>query len=203
MKKNYIALVKNSILKPIDNVEAYTINDKKSIYIFSAIVTCSIMLLNLVSQLINSIFNKKFDFWTQKYSWDISLSNLQGLDYFDLILMNLLKYAIIIFGISLVYYLFGSVVNKKLSYDKILNVVCLAIIPNVVFAFVGSILGIFWEPFSIAFGTVGVLYTILILVTVFKSLFKITDINKLIVYNVITLSIIKLLDYIVFTVDIF
>lgn len=205
IKKNFIGFIKDMFLKPTSSIEenAATLKDSKSTFIFAGIISLSVMICNLVSTMISTIFSKKYDFWTQKYNWNISFSNLDSLDYTQLVLVDLLQYAIMILGIAGIYYLATLVLKKNITYTKTLGIVSLAVIPNVILSFVGSILGIVWNPFSIFIGSAASVYTILILIVSFKNILKINDFDKIVFYNVILLAIIKILEYIVFTSQLF
>ena len=102
IKKNFVGFIKDMFLKPTSSIEenAATLKDSKSTFIFAGIISLSVMICNLVSTMISTIFSKKYDFWTQKYNWNISFSNLDSLDYTQLVLVDLLQYAIMILGIA-------------------------------------------------------------------------------------------------------
>ena len=106
IKKNFVGFIKDMFLKPTSSIEenAATLKDSKSTFIFAGIISLLVMICNLISTMISTIFSKKYDFWTQKYNWSISFSNLDSLDYFDLILVHFIQYALVILGVAGVYY---------------------------------------------------------------------------------------------------
>ena len=132
-----------------------------------------------------------------------NFDNFDNLDYIDLALVNLLQYAVMILGIAGIYYLATLILKKSTTYVKTLGVISLAIIPNIILSFAGSIIGIVWSPIATFIDTAAVAYTILILTMSFKNILKINDFDKLVFYNVIIIAIIKVLEYIVFTSQLF
>ena len=133
-KKTFISIVKDSIMNPVSSVDknVATLKDAKTTFVFAGIVALLITICNLVSTMISTIFSKKYDFWTQKYSWSISFSNLDSLDYIDLIVVHLLQYGVIVLGIAGIYYLATLILKKDNTYIKTLGIVSLAIIPNII-----------------------------------------------------------------------
>lgn len=204
-KKNFKEIIKSSIFTPINSIEenASALKDTKTTFIFAGIISIAIMLTNLVSTMINTIFAKKYDFWTQKYKWDISFSNLDSLNYVDLIFKNLLQYALIILCIAGVIYLTVLILKKDVSYTKALKVSILAIIPNIVLTFIASIIGIIWNPLELILNSAAITYTILILTFSLKNLIKENNIDKLVFHSVVIMAILKLIEYIIFTSELF
>ena len=84
-KKNFLDIFKSSIFAPISSMDenVCALKETKSAFIFAGLVSIGIMLANLIATIFNTVFARKYDFWTQKYKWDISLSNLDGLNYVD------------------------------------------------------------------------------------------------------------------------
>ncbi len=204
-KKNFLDIFKSSIFAPISSMDenVCALKETKSAFIFAGLVSIGIMLANLIATIFNTVFARKYDFWTQKYKWDISLSNLDGLNYVDLIFKSLLQYALMVLCIAGVLYLIVLVLKKETTYVKALGTISVSIIPNIVLALVASILGIIWSPLKVVVLAAAVTYTILILTFALKNLIKENNIDKLVFYSVIVMAILKLLDYIIFTSDLF
>lgn len=204
-RKNFGQIIKSSIFTPIASIDenVATLKDPKTTFVFAGIISIVIMLTNLISTMFNTVFAKKYDFWTQKYKWDISFSNLDSLNYVDLIFKHLLQYALMILCIAGVLYLIVLILKKETSYIKSLGTVSIAIIPNIVLSFAASILGIIWNPLNLITSAAAVTYTILILSFALKNLIKESSIDKLVFYSVILVAILKLLNYIIFTSELF
>lgn len=204
-RKNFGQIIKSSIFTPIASIDenVATLKDPKTTFVFAGIISIVIMLTNLISTMFNTVFAKKYDFWTQKYKWDISFSNLDSLNYVDLIFKHLLQYALMILCIAGVLYLIVLILKKETSYIKSLGTVSIAIIPNIVLSFAASILGIIWSPLNLITSAAAVTYTILILSFALKNLIKESSIDKLVFYSVILVAILKLLNYIIFTSELF
>ena len=204
-RKNFGQIIKSSIFTPIASIDenVATLKDPKTTFVFAGIISIVIMLTNLISTMFNTVFAKKYDFWTQKYKWDISFSNLDSLNYVDLIFKHLLQYALMILCIAGVLYLIVLILKKETSYIKSLGTVSIAIIPNIVLSFAASILGIIWSPLNLITSAAAVTYTILILSFALKNLIKESSIDKLVFYRVILVAILKLLNYIIFTSELF
>jgi len=205
VKKSLLEIIKDSILKPVNSVEenAASFKDAKMTFIFAGIITVLVTISNLLATMLSTIFSKQYDFWTQKYNWAISFSNLDSLDYFDLILVHFIQYALVILGVAGVYYLATLILKKSISYVKTLGIVSLAVIPNIILSFCGSILGIIWSPLGLFIGSAAVAYTILILTFSLKNILKINDVDKLVFYNVVIIAVLKILEYVVFTSELF
>ena len=205
VKKSLLEIIKNSILKPVNSVEenAASFKDAKMTFIFAGIITVLITVSNLLATMLSTIFSKQYDFWTQKYNWSISFSNLSSLDFSDLIFTRLVQYALIILGIAGIYFLATSILKKNVSYVKILGIVSLAVIPSVILSFCASVLGIIWNPLGLFIEAAAVAYVILILTFSLKNILKIDDVDKLVFYNVVIIVGLKILEYIIFSSGLF
>ena len=63
MKKSFVVMIKDMILKPISSVEENIVmlKDTKSTFVFAGIISVLITVCNLVSTMINAIFSKSYD----------------------------------------------------------------------------------------------------------------------------------------------
>ena len=199
-KMSLFDLIKGSILNPVTSVEGnvLALENTKNTFTFAGIITLVITIANMLSTMITTIFAKECDWWTNKCSFHVSFGNLDSLDYVYLIIVSLIKYAVMVLAIAGVYYIGSLILKKSANYVKTLALVSFAVIPSIIANFAASIFGIVYQPLAILVGTIGSIYTILILCFNVKAELKINDIDKLILFNSIVLAIVKLLEYFVF-----
>ncbi len=198
---NYLMYIVAVLLKPVRcfKEEENKFNSAKTSIIFSSIVAVGIMLINLIKTMISTIFSKSFDYTTFKLKTSVDFSNLKDLDYLNLIGKQLLIYAGIIFVIALVYYLASLVVKKQVSFTKMLAVSATSVIPFTVLSMIVSpLLGKIWAPLSVISLVVGIVYSLLIFITLINKDITFENGDSRIYFNLICLSILGSAGYYVY-----
>jgi len=164
---NYLKYVLGLLLKPFETYksEEGKLSNVKNSLILSGIVAGAMMLINLLTAMISSVFVKTMDYSTFKYKTEFSIEGLKNLDYLELIGKNLLIYICIIAAIAVVYYLASLVAKKSINFMKTLSISASSIIPYVIMGMVVSpILGKIWAPLSIVATIVGAVYSVILFV---------------------------------------
>ena len=164
---NYLKYILGLLLKPFETYkkEEGKLSNVKNSLILSGIVAGAMMIINLLTAMISSVFVKTMDYSTFKYKTEFNIEGLKNLDYLDLIGKNLLIYICIIAAIAVVYYLASLVAKKSINFMKTVSISASAIIPYVVMGMVVSpILGKIWSPLSIISTIVGAVYSVILFV---------------------------------------
>ncbi len=205
-KKNLFKFIKNCIINPIENMDNNTkdLDTPKKAIIFASILSIVMMILNLLTTILTSIFVRSCDFWTGKCKTRVIFENIGNLDYFNLIVKYLFMYAIFAFGVALVYYIIALIYKKNSNYFKVLSITLVAFIPNIVLDMIlGPILGIVYGPLSTFASVAGNVYTIFILLFSLKNELKLNDTDKLIAYSLVCVVLLYMLKFYIFTEQIF
>ena len=164
---NYLKYILGLLLKPFETYksEEGKLSNVKNSLILSGIVAGAMMLINLLTAIISSVFVKTMDYSTLKMKTEFSFEGLKNLDYLSLIGKNLLIYVCIIAAIAVVYYLASLVAKKSINFMKTLSISASSLIPYVIMGMVVSpILGKIWAPLSIVATIIGAVYSIILFV---------------------------------------
>lgn len=198
---NYLMYIVAVLLKPVKcfKEEENKFNSAKTSIVFSSIVAIGIMLINLIKTMISTVFTKSFDYTTFKMKTSVDFSNLKNLDYLDLIGKQLLIYAGIILAIALVYYLASLVVKKQVSFTKMLAISATSVIPFTILSMIVSpLLGKIWAPLSVVALVIGIVYSLLIFITLINKDITFENGDSRIYFNLICLSILGSAGYYVY-----
>lgn len=206
MKKNLFEFVKNCSINPISNMDENIkdLNKPKKIVTMAIILSITTTILNLIYEIVTSIFVKNCDFWTTKCKTKIVFENIGNLDYFTLIVKYLFMYALFIFGIALIYYIIALIYKKNPNYFKVLSITLVSLIPGILLSMViGPIISIVYGPLYTFATVAGNIYTIFILLFSLKNELKLNDTDKLIAYSLICVILLYILKYYIFIEQIF
>lgn len=198
---NYLMYLLLVLVKPFKcfKEEEEKLSNTKTSLILSGIVAGIMMLINLISTMISTIFAKKMDYSTFQYKTTLEFSNLKELDYLSLIGKNLLIYAAVILAIALVYYLASLVAKKQVSFIKFLSISATSVVPFVIIGMVVSpILGKIWSPLAIILMIIGVVYSITIFIFLIKEEIKFEKQDLGIYFHLICMSILGTAGYYTF-----
>lgn len=172
---NYLKYVLGLLLKPFETYksEEGKLSNVKNSLILSGIVAGAMMLINLLTAMISSVFVKTMDFSTFKYKTEFNIEGLKNLDYLDLIVKNFLIYVCIIGVIAVVYYLASLVAKKSINFMKFVSISASSLIPYVILGMVISpILGKIWVPLSIVSTILGLVYSVILFVLLISDNIK-------------------------------
>lgn len=176
--------IKNSFLRPLDSMKNKHTEDIEHVAITGVILAFVMMFVHLIRTMFSSIRVMEFD-WIKGRNYVWNFENLKELNYFKLIVENFLIYALIILGIALIFYLGILVIKKQVSYQKILSMVLVSMIPfilgNIILA---GIVGMFSTSFALMIMTLSTIYAISIFVILLNQEVKFTDQEKLYFYTV-------------------
>lgn len=174
------------------------ISKPKVILISIAIILILIMLSNLITSMIGSLFSKTCNYfgYCEKH---FSFANLGNLDYLDLIFKKLFFSAIIIFGLAGIYYIGTLIIKKKTSYIEMLSVLTCSLLPYTFgYYVIAPILGSLYAPLSYFIKTIASIYCLLTIIFSMKEIIKIKEIDKYILFQTICLSIITIINYYIY-----
>lgn len=192
---------KNTLINPVHNMDnnVSKIGDAKNTCILAGIFSLAMMVLNLLTMMLSSIFTRKCDFWTGKCKTKIDFGALGNLDYVELVFKYLFMFALFAFGVAVIYYVVGLVLKKNANYIKILKITLIAMIPSILAnLLVGPILGLIWNDLRLFINVLGTIYTLFILTFSLKNELKINSTDELIVYSVVSVTILYIMKYYVF-----
>ena len=195
---NYLMFIISLLLKPFQSFksEEHKFNDTKTALIFSGIVAGGMMLINLLTKMISTVFAKTMDLTTLSYKTTIDFSRLENLDYLNLIFKNLLMYAGVILAITGVYFLASLIMKKQINFIKMLVITSSSVVP---FAVIGlgaaPILSLIYSDLSIVLMLVGAIYSLIILITLVKEQVDFESKDMEIYFHSICISILGVAGY--------
>lgn len=195
---NFFKYIIQFLIKPVSTFknEENKLEDTKNSFIFAGIVSLIMMLIGLFSKIINTIFVKEIDFATGKFKTTIDFSCLEDLDWINLIFRNLLIYAAIILGITIVYYLATLVVKKSVSFTKTLSIASSSILPYIALGMlISPILGNIWEPLSVITMIGGIIYSVIIFYTLIRKEILFEDLDLEIYFHLACMTILGSAGY--------
>ena len=159
---NFIKYIIGILLRPLKsfNEEENKLSDTKNSIILALIVTVSMTLLNLIHTIIYTV--RVSSYLNSTTSWDFS--NLNNINYIQVIGKNFIIYACIILAITVVFYLGSLIIKKQMNIIKNLGIVATSMIPLVLGSMILSpILGAIWIPLGVIVTVVSAIYSVLIL----------------------------------------
>lgn len=195
---SYFKTIINFILKPYETFKDKETNlgTIKSSIIFSCIISGVMMLISLVTAMTSTMFVKTFDYSTFEYTTKFELSGLKNLDYLSLVGKNFVIYIAIIFVIAIVYYLATLVIKKQIDFSKIVLISSSSIIPYVIMGMIISpILGKIWAPLSMVSTIIGLVYSIIIFVTLISDSIKFDNKDFMIYFHLVCMTILGTSGY--------
>lgn len=191
---NYLMFIIALFLKPYRcfKEEEEKLNDTKTSIILCLIVAFSMVLIQLIRAILDSIFPNTLDSSTLNYKTTLDLGGLKNLDWGNLLGKNLLLYIGIIVGIALVYYIVSLIFKKNTNFIKMLSISTTSLVPFVLLGMVVSpILGKIWFPLSIFSGIAGGVYSLFILINLIDDNIKFDVIDIKIYFHLICFTILS------------
>lgn len=195
---HYFKYAKDVLLNPYKTFKEKEteLTETKNALIFSGILAVVMMLITLLTAMITSIFVKELSAKTLKLHTVVKFSNLGDLNYLVLIGRNLLIYAGIIAAIAGVYYIVSLIFKKESKFTKLLSISATSIIPFIALGMVVSpILSLIWTPLSIIAKVGGLVYSILIFMSLIKEELSFETKDLEIKFHLICLTILGTIGY--------
>lgn len=195
---HYFKYAKDVLLNPYKTFKEKEaeLTETKNALIFSGILAVVMMLITLLTAMITSIFVKELSAKTLKLHTVVKFSNLGDLNYLVLIGRNLLIYAGIIAAIAGVYYIISLIFKKESKFTKLLSISATSIIPFIALGMVVSpILSLIWAPLSIIAKVGGLVYSILIFMSLIKEELSFETKDLEIKFHLICLTILGTIGY--------
>lgn len=197
-KINYFKYMIAILTKPFETFKQHEedLTDTKVALSLGGIVTGVMMIVNLLISMVSVIFTKTMDYTTFKYKTSIDFSQLSNLNYVDLIFKNLLIYIGVILVITVVYYIASLVFKKSLNFIKTLSITTSSLIPFIVLGMIISpILGKIWAPLSIVIKIIGLVYAVIIFITLINDNINFEKKDMNIYFHALCLGIIAVAGY--------
>lgn len=195
---HYFKYAKDVLLNPYKTFKEKEteLTETKNALIFSGILAVVMMLITLLTAMITSIFVKELSAKTLKLHTVVKFSNLGDLNYLVLIGRNLLIYAGIIAAIAGVYYIVSLIFKKESKFTKLLSISATSIIPFIALGMILSpILSLIWTPLSIIAKVGGLVYSILIFMSLIKEELSFETKDLEIKFHLICLTILGTIGY--------
>lgn len=195
---HYFKYAKDVLLNPYKTFKEKEteLTETKKALIFSGILAVVMMLITLLTAMITSIFVKELSAKTLKLHTVVKFSNLGDLNYLVLIGRNLLIYAGIIVAIAGVYYIVSLIFKKESKFTKLLSISATSIIPFIALGMIVSpILSLIWTPLSIIAKVGGLVYSILIFMSLIKEELSFETKDLEIKFHLICLTILGTIGY--------
>ena len=183
------------LIKPITEINY--INQNKN-FLLIIITIISLTISNLINTMVNNIWKINVDLYTGKIIREFNIKNLSNLNYVDLLLKDLFIYAGILLGIIIIYYFASLIVNKRIGFKKISNIVCYSIYPFIIGVFIITpFLSLLFYDLKIVLNIIFIIYSLSILtININKELNINNNINLYL--NAVCLSLTFILTYYVY-----
>lgn len=195
---HYFKYAKDVLLNPYKTFKEKEteLTETKNALIFSGILAVVMMLITLLTAMITSIFVKELSAKTFELHTVVKFSNLGDLNYLVLIGRNLLIYAGIIAAIAGVYYIISLIFKKESKFTKLLSISATSIIPFIALGMILSpILSLIWTPLSIIAKVGGLVYSILVFMSLIKEELSFETKDLEIKFHLICLTILGTIGY--------
>lgn len=195
---HYFKYAKDVLLNPYKTFKEKEVEltKTKNALIFSGILAVVMMLITLLTAMITSIFVKELSAKTFELHTVVKFSNLGDLNYLVLIGRNLLIYAGIIAAIAGVYYIVSLIFKKESKFTKLLSISATSIIPFIALGMILSpILSLIWTPLSIIAKVGGLVYSILVFMSLLKEELSFETKDLEIKFHLICLTILGTIGY--------
>lgn len=183
------------LIKPITEINY--INQNKN-FLLIIITIISLTISNLINTMVNNIWKINVDLYTGKIIREFNIKNLSNLNYVDLLLKDLFIYAAILLGIIIIYYFASLIVNKRIGFKKISNIVCYSIYPFIIGVFIITpFLSLLFYDLKIVLNIIFIIYSLSILTININKELNINNNIKLYL-NAVCLSLTFILTYYVY-----
>lgn len=183
------------LIKPITEINY--INQNKN-FLLIIITIISLTIGNLINTMVNNIWKINVDLYTGKIIREFNIKNLSNLSYVNLLLKDLFIYANVLLGIIIIYYFASLIVNKRIGFKKISNIVCYSIYPFIFGVFVITpFLSLLFYDLKIVLDIIFIIYSLSILTININKELNIKDNIKLYL-NAVCLSLTFILAYYVY-----
>lgn len=183
------------LIKPITEINY--INQNKN-FLLIIITIVSLTIGNLINTMVNNIWKINIDLYTGNILREFNIKNLSNLNYVNLLLKDLFIYAGILLGIIIIYYFASLIVNKRIGFKKISNIVCYSIYPFIIGVFIITpFLSLLFYNLKIFLNIIFIIYSLSILTININNELNIKDNIKLYL-NVVCLSLTFILTYYIY-----
>lgn len=189
---NYMLLIMSILLKPITTIKSKLdkFDDMKFSILFTVIISGVITVIKFLTSIFSVLINKKYNWLTGERSISWNWEAIKKIKWFEIINKNLFFYVGVLLAIAAVYYLSSLIVKKNASFQRLLGIASISIIPMIILTFVISpIMGIISSTLGFLISVVGIIYTILLLIDGINRELKFEDEDARLYTNLICLSI--------------
>ena len=193
---NYPKYILNALLHPMQNFkkEEEKLNSTKVSFILLLIMVAVMLVSNVVQTVLSTVRVTEYS-WTDGYVTTWKWEKLGEINWLETIGKNFLIYAGIILIIVVLFYIVSLIFKKNLNFIKILSISASAVIPAVLGVMVLSpILGAIWEPLSIIFSILGLVYSVIVLYELINSNLDL-DSDMKIYFNLLCFGILLVAGY--------
>jgi len=187
---NSFNTLKGYFLKPTNSIDESSA-DVKKVAIIGGILTVAMMLFNLIMSMLGAVIEGSL----LDSTFGIEFSNLEDLEYLDLILKNLLVYAIVMLAIAGIFYVGSLLVKKEVKYTKFLTMVFITAIPFMIgVSGVSTILRFIYSDLHFIAVVASFIYAITLFTSLVNRELKLENMTK-IFYNAACYSILTIASY--------
>lgn len=188
----------NFLIKPTTEIKYANTNSSKSNIILLIITIISLTIGNLINNMINIVWENKYNIWSGEITKEFNIKNLSNLNYVDLLLKDLFIYAGILLGIIIIYYFASLIVNKRIGFKKISSIICYSLYPFIIGIFIITpLLSLLFSDFKLILTIIFTIYTLSILTININRELDIKDNIKLYL-NTVCLSLVILGSYYIY-----
>ena len=150
----------NFLIKPTTEIKYANTSSSKSNIILLIITIISLTIGNLINNIINIVWENKYNIWSGEITKEFNIKNLSNLNYVDLLLKDLFIYAGILLGIIIIYYFASLIVNKRIGFKKISSIICYSLYPFIIGIFIITpLLSLLFSDFKLILTIIFTIYT--------------------------------------------
>ena len=185
------------LLKPITAIKN-KINDYadvKTAGILVILVSLCRMVIGLLGTMISAIFVKQRNFLKGTTSLDVSFDGLKNLDYFSLIVKQIIGFIIVVAVVAGVYYVVSCVMKKTVNYFKLVSITTVSFIPMFIAGFVSTIIAYIYAPIGAFIVFASLVYSVITFVRSMSDEIKLDDLNMMVYFQTICLTVIFIIAY--------
>ena len=194
---NCLTFVMAVALKPVNGIKSRIkeFSDFKSAGILVLFVSVAKMIINLIGTMISTIFVKQRNYFSGETKLNVSFENLKNLNYFDLIIKNLIMSIIIVAAVAGIYYVVSMIMKKSSSYFRLVAITSVSFVPTVVASFVSIIIAYIYAPLSVFLVFAAFVYSFLIFVYAINNEVEFKDADYKIFFHTICLTVVFIVAY--------
>ena len=194
---NCITFIIAAALKPVTAIKSKIkdYSDVKSAGILVLFISVAEMIVNLLGTMIKVIFVKKVNYFSGDTKFEVTFDNLKDLNYFDLIVKELLFTIVVIAAIAGIYYIVAMIMKKNANYFRLAAITAISFVPVFAVSFVGIIIAYIYAPLAAFLVFAAFVYSMFTFVNAVNDEVEFKDADFKIYFHTICLTVMFIAAY--------